>query len=987
MPPGTPFPGFWENSRTPYSIEIMDNMSPLSPVMYESVMKGVQLGLTAQAENVIGYWMDESPTAILYVTATDDLLEKWSSTRLEPLIDSIGMRKKIYFQADMDVKSRRTGDKVFRKEYSGGALRMASAQSPAGLRSDSIRVLVLDEIDGAPKMLRTGEGVWLDVAYARTDAWGARKKIMEYSTPTTFEESLIYQQYLSGDQRKFNVPCPRCGVHDFLDFKNLRHEMFEGHLEKVWYECPHCFSKIYNHEKSWMMGQGHWEPTAIPRDPFRRSYHLPSIYSPVGMLSWHDLYSRYLKAQSSPDGMRSFVNLYLGMPYKQAGYRPKLEQVCELRGEYSEGEIPDGVLFLTAGIDVQAGSVNDPLNPPRLEMEILGIGASYRTWSIGYLVFEGNTTGSSFEGAWEKIHTWALGGGLTFRRSDGVQFQVSLIFIDSGDGNYVDVVYGFTSRWNNTYASKGFSALKKRKEEKGDEAGPHNFLRYRMAKSVRQSDCIFYEISTNYYKTQIYRNLSLERRPLDPQRPGFCNFPRDRSENYFKMLTAEKKRLDGSFDAGGRRNEALDCFDEETEILTDKGWCFIKDLNKTELVATVNLEKDSIEYQNPIEYIERYHYGKMVHIKGVRLDILVTPKHRMIASKKKQEVICHSPYRRKWNLNTPFEFVLAEDLTIHHQLKNSSNWKRPICKVLIPKFISNQGVKIADAKKIDAKVWAAFLGFYIAEGCKRREFHKKRRSWAHRVQLDQNEGPKAEKLRVLLAKLPWNFREEQSPGSRRWVCTQKQLYMALEGCGEGVKNKKVPGWVKEQDASIISEFLDWAIMGDGHVDKKGHRSYYTISRILADDIQELFIKSGSNARIDFHEEKPYKRFREGLYNGGENTKPQYHVRESRFSKKSIDGGGNGKRECLAKKIEWEGMVYCVSVPNETLILRRKGISFMAGNCRTYALCAGDVYLDARVQALRVAAKERGATAMEIAQINHKLVLDVLEKQTARRKFS
>jgi hypothetical protein len=35
MPTSTPFPGFWENSRTPYLIEPMDNMSPSSPIQQD----------------------------------------------------------------------------------------------------------------------------------------------------------------------------------------------------------------------------------------------------------------------------------------------------------------------------------------------------------------------------------------------------------------------------------------------------------------------------------------------------------------------------------------------------------------------------------------------------------------------------------------------------------------------------------------------------------------------------------------------------------------------------------------------------------------------------------------------------------------------------------------------------------------------------------------------------------------------------------------
>jgi phage terminase large subunit GpA-like protein len=72
-------------------------------------------------------------------------------------------------------------------------------------------------------------------------------------------------------------------------------------------------------------------------------------------------------------------------------------------------------------------------------------------------------------------------------------------------------------------------------------------------------DMTLYEVSTNFYKTNLYRNLKIPRQDLEPQKPGFCDFPLEYGERYFKMLTAEEKRSDGSFHCPqGRRNEALD---------------------------------------------------------------------------------------------------------------------------------------------------------------------------------------------------------------------------------------------------------------------------------------------------------------------------------------------------------------------------------------------------------------------------------------------
>ena len=559
----TPFPGPWDNDRTPYLVEPMDSMSVTSPVRREVFMKSAQVGVTAAAENVIVYWIDEVPASILFTSATDELLKKWASKRLDPAIDSCGCRHKIFAQTSVK-GSKRTGDKILSKEFIGGSLDMASAQSAPGLRSESKRIVIRDEIDGAPPQLKTGEGNWLAVSEARGIAFGDRGKIFDFSTPTTVEDSAIFPEYEKGDQRKFFVPCPRCGGFQDLKWNPSDQAGYglkaikdsEGRVTEVYYECEHCHGKIHNHEKAFMLQNGYWKPTAKSISPYFISRHINSLYSPVGMLSWEDFWDKYEDALKDPDGLRSFTNLYLGLPYRETGSRPKIENVIELRRPYRSSTVPEGVLYLTAGVDVQQGSKRDKKNPARLELEICGHGAGFKTFSILYTRFEGPVDDYA-AGAWADLDEFIQSGGFVFKRADGREFPVMMIFVDSGDGVTMDQVYQWCGSKRNTFPTKGTRQLKAAKGADTMEA--FNVRRYKHTKV--HEDLILYTISTNYYKHHTYNNLNNTFRNLDdPDRPGFCQFPLDYSDEYFDMLTAEEKRSDGSFhNPSGRRNEALDC--------------------------------------------------------------------------------------------------------------------------------------------------------------------------------------------------------------------------------------------------------------------------------------------------------------------------------------------------------------------------------------------------------------------------------------------
>ncbi len=556
LPAGERYPGPLNLDRSPFVREIMDNMSPMSPIRHTIVMKAAQVAITMIMECIMCYYIGYAPADQLLITATAELYRKWVGRRLEPAISSYGYREKIFAQ-EKRKSGKESGDKIASKEYAGGQADIVSAQAAASLRSLTKRILIRDEVDGTKEQLDTGEGSFLDVSMARTKAWGDLAKIMDASTPTIQGQSAIQRLYETGDQRLYFVPCPHCGKFQVMKWPGFRGDTEAGILKIVYYQCEACGDAIFEHHKIKFLPGGHWEPTAQASRPLTRSYHIPGWYAPLGFSPWLDIYQTYLDARGNSDKLRSFTNLDMGLPFRDVGARPSRAKVLALQGNYKAGTVPEGVLYLSMAIDVQQGSADDKKNPPRLEAEICGHGAGYRTWSIQYLRFEG-AIDNAYAGAWEKLRQYANKTELTFKRKDGFEFPVQIIFIDSGDGTMVHVVYQFTGGWQNTYPISGFSTLKKRKEEKGDELTTSNLKRYRL---VNNNNVLLIQISTNYYKTHLYNNLNIRRKEFDPQNPGFCDFPADAPYDgkYFDMLTAEEKRKDGSFYSAGRHNEALDC--------------------------------------------------------------------------------------------------------------------------------------------------------------------------------------------------------------------------------------------------------------------------------------------------------------------------------------------------------------------------------------------------------------------------------------------
>ena len=209
--------GRYRTSRTPYMREIMENLSPSSPVERVVFMKAAQTGATEAGNNFIGFVIHQAPGPILAVQPTVELAKRNSQQRIDPLIDDSEALRKIVAPA----RSRDSGNTVLAKRFPGGQLVLTGANSATGLRSMPARYVFLDEVDAYPGDV-DGEGDPIALAEARTATFGHRKKLFLVSTPTIKGLSRIEREYEASDQRRYFVPCPQCGAMQWLQFERLR---------------------------------------------------------------------------------------------------------------------------------------------------------------------------------------------------------------------------------------------------------------------------------------------------------------------------------------------------------------------------------------------------------------------------------------------------------------------------------------------------------------------------------------------------------------------------------------------------------------------------------------------------------------------------------------------------------------------------------------------------------------------------------------------
>ena len=211
---GSSEPGRWRTDRAPYQREIMDAFTQYG--IWKVVVKSCsQIGKSDIMNNVIGRFAMLAPAPIMMVQPTIDMAQDYSKSRIAPMIRDSKALGDIF----RDVKSRDSGNTILSKLFPGGRLIMGGANSPAGLASRPIKILLCDEVDRFP-LSAGSEGDPIDLASKRMTTFWDRVMGL-FSTPTNMGESRIDDEYMEGTQEEWQHCCPNCGEYHLITQRNL----------------------------------------------------------------------------------------------------------------------------------------------------------------------------------------------------------------------------------------------------------------------------------------------------------------------------------------------------------------------------------------------------------------------------------------------------------------------------------------------------------------------------------------------------------------------------------------------------------------------------------------------------------------------------------------------------------------------------------------------------------------------------------------------
>ena len=398
LPDDSAEPGPFRAERAPWIKEINRRVSSPHHRMVVAVM-GAQMSKTdGILLNTLGWKLDEDPQPCIYFGPTEKNVKSISKDRIDKMFR---LTPSLW-----EGLSKGKDDTVYEKFVNGMRLGFGWAGSGSELASHPAALVQIDERDQMENVKGQGDPVTLAKARVSTYPNG---KVLVTSTPTegavdtvTEEEtgltrwdiapgddiqSPIWQLWQDGTRFEWAWPCPDCSEYFIPRFDLLVWEEKsdpERARQTATMACPHCGSSIKHHHKGAMNQRGVFvapgqritpDGEVIGEEPENTiaSFWVSGLCS--SWMAWGERAHDYVKAARTgdPGEIQSVINTGLGELYRLRGDAPPWENVRECSAGYMLGDVPEDVLMLTAGVDVQKN---------RLVYGIRGWGEGMTSWLI-----------------------------------------------------------------------------------------------------------------------------------------------------------------------------------------------------------------------------------------------------------------------------------------------------------------------------------------------------------------------------------------------------------------------------------------------------------------------------------------------------------------------------------------------------------------------------------------------------------------------------
>ena len=363
-------------------------------------------------------------------------------------------------------------------------------------------------------------------------------------------------------------------------------------------------------------------------------------------------------------------------------------------------------------------------------------------------------------------------------------------------------------------------------------------------------------------------------------------------------------------------NPPYSCLTPEHQVLTKDGWKYIGDIGIGDDVLSLNYTTLEVSWDSVVNTVNKFVTEYVYEFKSRDISLRTTHDHRMFA---------YNSYKDKLTLNKYNDLIYAEDINEYSYIpKYGYKWNGYSEKyITIPEIMINNGRnthKKIEAKKILVTDFAKFMGLWLADGYVRGSkggLLNNQGNIKYTVGIKQGiEG--YEFVRDVLSKLPFKYHEYHNKNNTcNFEIHSKQLWEILKEFGNSY-DKYIPKYIKNGNKEVINAFMCGYTFGDSYSTNHNgtdYTVYSTVSRKLAEDLQEIMLKCGILCNIS----------RNKTIKGNQ----IYLLRVNKTIKRKRMFYKNKER------VFYSGMVYCITLnKNSVFLTKRDEKVCFTGNCKT-----------------------------------------------------